>query len=71
MVSTLRNLGPQLLGIVRTGAVQYWPHGSVTPDTLGITLPFSRSGQLGLSTAGQELLTDAVAPAPAHCTPNL
>lgn len=67
VVSTIRHLGPQLLGIVRMGAVQYRLHGSVTLDILGITLPFSRNGQLGLSTAGQELLTDAVEPAPARC----
>jgi len=71
VVSTIRNLGPQLLGVVRTGAVQYRLHGSVTLDTLGIILPFSRSGQLGLSTAGQELLTDAATSTPARCVRSL
>ena len=69
VVSTVRNLGPQLLGVLSTGAVEYEVHGSITLDTLGLTLPFSRSGQFGLLTAGQGLLADAVAPRTLRCTP--
>jgi len=65
----VRNLGPQLLGVARTGAMDYRLHGTVTLDTLGITVPFSRSGRLGLLTGGQQLLVDAVAPAALHCSP--
>ena len=71
VVSTTRNLRPQLLGVLGTGAVDYRPHGSITLDTLGIAVPFSRSGRLELLTAGRELLADAVAPANLRCTPSL
>ena len=71
VVSTVRNLGPQLLGVLGTGAVEYRAHGSITLDTLGITVPFSRSGRLGLLTTGRELLADAIAPASLRCTPSL
>lgn len=78
VVSTVRHLGPQLLNVLGTGSVAYRVHGSITLDTLGITLPFSRSGRFGLLAAGQELLTagqgvltDAVTPAPARCMPSL
>jgi LEA14-like dessication related protein len=46
IVSTVRNLGPQLLGVFSTGAVEHRTHGSVAMDTLGPTVPFSRSGRL-------------------------
>jgi len=65
VVSTVRNLGPQLLGALSTGAIEYRVHGSVTLDTLGITLPFSRSGLLA---ARQRLLADAIAPTGLRCT---
>jgi len=44
VVSTVRNLGPQLLSVLRAGAVDHRLHGSITLDTLGITLPFSHNG---------------------------
>ena len=69
VVSTVRNLGPQLLGLARTGAVDYRLHGTVTLDTLGITVPFSRSGRLGLATAGQQMLGDVVSPSTVRCAP--
>ena len=66
---TERNLGPQLLGVLRTGGVDYRLHGSVQlTGTLAITLPFSRSGRLDLLTAGQDLLADAAAPSGTRCT---
>jgi len=71
VVSTIRNLGPQLLGVLRTGAVDYRLHGSITLDTLGITLPFSRGGQFRLLAAGQELLADAATPTTLRCAPSL
>jgi len=71
IVSTVRHLGPQLLGVLSTGAVEYRVHGSITLDIPGITLPFSRSGRFGLLAVGQRLLADAVAPADLRCTPVL
>ncbi len=78
VVSTVRHLGPQLINVVSTGAVEYRVHGFITLDTLGVTLPFSRSGQLGLLAAGQQLLAagqgvlvDVVAPAHLRCMPIL
>lgn len=71
VVSTVRNLGPQLLGVLGTGAVEYRVHGSITLDALGRAVPFSRSGRLGLLTAGRKLLTDAIAPASLRCMPPL
>ena len=68
VVSTVRNIGPQLLGVVRTGVVDYRLHGAITREPLGITVPFSRSGRLGLLTGGQQLLADAVAPRTLGCT---
>jgi len=64
-------LTAQLLGVLRAGAVDYRPHGSIKLDLLGITLPFSRSGQFGLSAAGQGLLADAVAPTALRCAPGV
>lgn len=71
VVSTVRNLGPQFLGVLGTGAVEYWVHGSITLDTVGLAVPFSRSGRLGLLTAGRELLAGAIAPAGLRCIPTL
>ena len=68
VVSTVRNLVPQLFGVLSSGAVEYRVHGSITLETLGITVPFSRSGRLGLLTGGQQLLADAVAPRTLRCT---
>lgn len=67
VVSTVRNLVPQLLGIFFTGAVEYQVHGFITLDTLGITVPFSRDGRFGLLAAGGSLLADAVTPTGLRC----
>lgn len=67
VVGTIRNLGPQLLGVLGTGSVEYRVHGSITLDALGITVPFGHSGRLGLLTAGRELLADAIAPTSQRC----
>lgn len=69
VVSTVRNLGPQLLGVISTGAVDYRLHGTVTLNTLGITVPFSRSGRLDLLIAGPGMLADAAAPKTLRCAP--
>ncbi len=62
VVTTVQNLGPQLLGVLRTGGVAYRVHGSVTlTGASAITLPFSRSGRLDLLAAGESLLSDAAA----------
>lgn len=69
VVMTVRNLGPQMLAVVRTGGVNYRLHGTVSlTGSLALTLPFSRSGRLDLLTAGQELLTDAATPAGTQCS---
>lgn len=68
VVSTLRSLGPQVLGVIRTGSLDYRLRGSITLDTLGITVPFSRGGRLDLLTSGQGLLADAFSPTASRCT---
>ena len=68
VVSTVRNLGPQVLGVIRTGSLDYRLRGSITLDTLGITVPFSRGGRLNLLTSGQGLLADALSPTASRCT---
>lgn len=56
--TTARNLGPQLWDVVRTGGVEYRLRGSVQLDgPFGISLPFSRTGRLGLLAAGVRLLS--------------
>jgi LEA14-like dessication related protein len=64
VATTVRNIGPQLLGVLRTGRVDYRLHGSIQlTGSLAITLPFSRSGRLDLLTVGRDALADAAAPA--------
>ncbi len=68
VVTTVRNLGPQLLGVISTGEVDYRLHGTVSlTGALALTVPFSRSGRLDLLTTGQELLADATAPTGTRC----
>lgn len=69
VVTTVRNLGPQLLGVLRTGGIDYRLHGTVQlTGALALTLPFSRSGRLDVLSAGQDLLADAAAPSGTRCT---
>lgn len=71
VATTIRNLGPQLLGVVRTGNLEYRMHGTVQlAGPLGLSLPFSRNGQLGLISAGRDLLADTAAPAGNACRTN-
>ena len=71
VVTTVENLGPQLLGILNTGRVAYHVHGTVTlTGALGITLPYSRSGQLDPVSDGLRLADSVVDPtgSPSRCT---
>lgn len=68
VVTTARNLGPQLLGVVRAGGVEYRLRGTVQlGGALALTLPFSRVGRLDLAATGRGLLADALAPARSPC----
>jgi len=70
VVTTVRNLGPQVLAVVRTGAVDYRLHGTISlAGALALTVPFSRSGRLDLLTAGQDLLADTTARTGTPCAP--
>lgn len=69
VVTTAQNLGPQLLGILRTGSLDYRVHGTVTfRGALGITLPYSRSGRLDPLAQGLELASAASDPIASRCT---
>ena len=58
VATTVRNLGPQVLDVARTGGVEYRVRGRVQLDgALAVALPFSRSGRLDLLAAGLRLLT--------------
>lgn len=68
VATTLANFGPQLLGVLRNGAVDYRMRGSVQlAGPLALTLPFSRSGRLDLLSGGQQVLADAVASTGTPC----
>ncbi len=68
VATTLANLGPQLLGVLRNGAVDYRVRGSVQlAGPLALTLPFSRSGRLDLLSGGPQVLADAVAATGTRC----
>ncbi len=67
VVATGRDLGPQLLGVLRTGTLDYRVRGSVTLDGLGLTIPFGRGGRLDALGTGSALLQDAAAPAGMRC----
>ncbi len=68
VVATVQNLGPQLLGIVRGGSLDYRVHGTVSlQGVLGLTLPFSRSGHLDPLAGGLNLASAASDPTPSRC----
>lgn len=68
VVTTVRNLGPQLLAILNAGGVDYRLHGTVQfTGVLAITLPFSHIGRLDPLAAAEGLLTDAAASIGARC----
>lgn len=69
VVTTVQNLGPQLLGILRSGSIDYRVHGTVTfQGGFGITLPYSRSGRLDPLATGLDLASSATDSAPARCS---
>ena len=66
--TTVRNLGPQLLSVLQTGSVAYRLHGTVQlAGSLGLTIPFSRSGRLDAVSIGSALLADAATPGGTAC----
>lgn len=68
VATTVRNLGPQLLSVVRTGALDYRVRGTVQLDgALALSLPFSRGGRLDAVT-GAGLLADAGAKSGTRCS---
>ena len=42
VATTVQNIGPQLLGVLQSGVLDYRIHGTVTLQTLGLTLPYAR-----------------------------
>ena len=68
VVTTVQNIGPQLLGVIRSGTVNYRVHGTVALEgALGITLPYSRSGRFDPLAGGLDLAA-AASDAPSPCT---
>ena len=68
VVTTVQNLGPQLLGIIQTGSVNYRVHGAVSlQGAFGITLPYSRSGRLDPIAGGLGLANAVSDPALSPC----
>ncbi|MGI4800406.1 MAG: LEA type 2 family protein [Janthinobacterium lividum] len=68
VVTTVQNLGTQLLGIIQTGTVNYRIHGTVSlQGAFGITLPYSRSGRLDPIASGLGLANAVSDPAPSQC----
>ena len=68
VVTTTQNLGPQLLGIIRAGSLDYRIHGSVSLyGPFGITVPYSRSGRLDPVADGLKLASAAADPTPSRC----
>ena len=68
VVTTVRNLGPQLGAIFRSGQVAYRLHGTVSlQGGLALTLPYSRSGRLDPLANGLDLAMSATDPAPSRC----
>jgi LEA14-like dessication related protein len=70
VVTTIRNLGPQLIGIIRSGAISYRVYGSVAlTGSLGLTIPYSRSGRLDPLASGLDLATEFMDTTPSRCAP--
>ena len=68
VVTTPQNLGPQLLGILHTGSVDYRVHGTITlQGALSIELPYSRAGHLDPVAGVLSLAFVATDPAPSRC----
>ena len=70
VVTTVRNVGPQLLGIIRGGSLDYRVHGAVfLQGAFGLALPYSRSGRLDPLADGLSLASAASDPTPSRCAP--
>lgn len=70
VTSTVRNLGGQLLGTVRSGSLEYRVHGSIVFDgPFGLTIPFSRSGRVDPLAGGFGLFDTATGSTITLCTP--
>ncbi len=68
VVTTVQNLGAQLLGILHIGSVDYRVHGTVGLEgALDITLPYSRSGRIDSVAGGLSLASAASDVTPSHC----
>lgn len=68
VVTTLQNLGSQLLGVLRSGGVDYRMHGTVAlPGSLGVVLPFSRSGRIDPMIGSIALADATLDPATSPC----
>ena len=68
VVTTVKNVGPQLLGILRSGGLDYRDHGTVSlTGALGLALPFSRSGRFDLLAGGLDLVSAATDATPNRC----
>ncbi len=68
VTTTVLNLGPQLLGVLRAGAVPYRLHGTVQlAGPFAITLPFGHTGRLDASALSQAMLADTAAPGTTDC----
>lgn len=71
ITTTARNIGPQLLAILKAGGgIEYRLSGSVSlAGSLPVALPFSRTGRLDLLTAGRDVLADGLPPSTRCATP--
>ena len=68
VATTVQNLGPQLLGVLRTGAIAYRVHGTVSLEGfLGVDVPYSRAGRLDVLAGGLDLATAGADQAPSRC----
>ncbi|MGI4745476.1 MAG: LEA type 2 family protein [Janthinobacterium lividum] len=68
VVTTVQNASSQLLGVIRTGRIEYRVHGTVTlQGTFGLTLPYSRSGQIDPLASGLSLIAAASDPVSSQC----
>ena len=68
VATTTENLGTQLVGVLRSGAIDYRVHGTVVlQGLLGLTLPYSRSGRLDPLAGGLDLADAAASTAPSAC----
>ena len=68
VTTTLRHLDVQLPSIAERGGLPYRLRGDVRlAGSLGLTIPFDRSGELGPTALGQALLSDMPTPPDGGC----